>query len=469
MTTISLVKKTLVVLIVVLIATMTYFSRDIVLTLNTGAGFAAKNLCSGYHNSGYEFAALKQQALVPVNPLFQLISYDYDAEQKRVTASVAGMFERQAQFRSGIGCTLLGLGQTSLEGSIVATDLPSSSATLPWPEGLGDPVRLSGIDHGQLETVVAAAFAEPDEDFKRQTKAVLVVHQGELVAERYAAPLDREVPALSWSMAKSVTNLMVGSLVNRNKLAISDRVPFKSWQAEDDPRAQITIDNMLRMSSGLEFNETYGINTDVTHMLSNEISAADFAMDKPLAFPIDSHWAYASGTSNMLARIVYDTIGGTLQDKYDYFREALFDPLGIRQAIVEHDGSNVFIGSSYFYTTARDWAKLGQLMLQDGVWNDQRLLPEGWAEYSTTPTPAAAKADYGAHFWLNGQPEGWEHPSIWPELPNDIYFMSGYQGQFVVVVPSEETVIVRLGYTYPGTDEGMQALIGGVIKALGGN
>jgi CubicO group peptidase (beta-lactamase class C family) len=168
----------------------------------------------------------------------------------------------------------------------------------------------------------------------------------------------------------------------------------------------------------------------------------------------------------MLARIVFDTIGGSMQDKYDYFQSALFGPLGMHSATFETDGSNVFVGSSYFYATPRDWAKLGQLMLQDGVWQGERLLPEGWVKYSTTPTPAAAKADYGAHFWLNGQAQGSDKPSVWPELPNDIYFMSGYQGQYVVIVPGDNLVIVRLGYSYPGTDKGMQALISGVIQAI---
>jgi CubicO group peptidase (beta-lactamase class C family) len=457
--------KVLLVIAVLVAAPYLYYYEEIALTANTGTGFAAKNLCSGYHNSGYTFDELKSQALVPINPLFKYISYAYDPEARIVTTSVAGFFKREARYRPGLGCTLLGIGQAELTGSI--TPASSSPETdLPWPDGNGTPVQKPGIDYTKLKAVINEAFSEPYTDVKRQTKAVLVVHEGNLIAEQYAAPIDKNTLSLSWSMAKSVTNLMVGSLVLRDKLSINDPAPFQSWQGEDDARSAITIDTMLRMSTGLAFNETYGINTDVTYMLSNAVSASDFAMDMPLIHDVDSHWSYASGTSNMLARIVFDTIGGSMQDKYDYFQSALFGPLGMHSATFETDGSNVFVGSSYFYATPRDWAKLGQLMLQDGVWQGERLLPEGWVKYSTTPTPAAAKADYGAHFWLNGQAQGSDKPSVWPELPNDIYFMSGYQGQYVVIVPGDNLVIVRLGYSYPGTDKGMQALISGVIQAI---
>lgn len=240
--------------------------------------------------------------------------------------------------------------------------------------------------------------------------------------------------------------------------------PIAEWQ--NDERSSITTDMLLRMSSGLAFNETYGINTDVTNMLANEISASDYALNMSLAYPVDTHWAYSSGTSNIVAKIVFDTIGGDLQNKYDYANQVLFSPLGLQQAFMETDGNNVFVGSSYFYATPLDWAKLGQLMLQDGVWQGERLLPEGWVEYSYTPTHTAENREYGAHFWLNSAPQNdWWH-SPWPDAPHDAYFMSGYQGQFVIMIPSKELVVVRLGYTHPGTNEGINELLIGIIAAI---
>lgn len=459
-----MIKKMLLLVVVAILFVFGYYYSTISTILNTATGFAAKNLCSGHYNSGYALDDLVEIALIPANPAFEYVSYVHNKEQRVIETSLLGLKKRKAQFRDGMGCSLMGVGQEQLRGSLVPPLPPELDTDLPWPDGLAAATPKDYIDYGTLENAIDDAFRESSDGGLRHTKAVVVIHNGELIAEQYAAPITRTTPSLSWSMAKSITNLLAGTLVERDQLDIMAPAPIDAWKADD--RSKITTDMLLRMSSGLAFNETYGINTDVTTMLSNAISASDYAIAMPLAYPVDSHWAYSSGTSNIVARIVFDAIGGDLQAKYDYANEALFAPLKLQQALMETDGSNVFIGSSYFYATPLDWAKLGQLTLQDGVWNGQRLLPEGWVEYSHTPTSAAPNREYGAHFWLNAEPQNdrWNPP--WPDAPFDAYFMSGYQGQFVIIIPSKELVVVRLGYSHPGTDEGINELLAGIIAAI---
>jgi len=462
-----MIKKILLLIVVISIATFSYFSSDIRQLVNLANGFAAKNICSGYYNSGYSLSEVQQQALIPIDPTFGYVSIEHDEQNKELIASMFGFLERKAVYREGLGCTLLGVEQQQLTSRVNSYQFKAKLRDdIEWPNGLAAVNSAIEVDAEALNSAIDRAFSEPNNKTKRQAKAVAIVHKGQLIAERYAAPISKHTPLLSWSMAKSVTNLLIGTLVYKNKLDIYQPTPVALWQQGNDPRSKITIDHMLRMSSGLEFNETYGLISDVSIMLSSTVSNADYAKQKPLIYEPDTHWAYASGTSNILAQIVFNTIGGNLQNQYEYAQRELFEPLNIHTAITEMDGSDTFVGSSYFYASARDWAKLGQLMLQDGVWNGQRLLPEGWVKYSSTATATAPKSQYGAHFWLNAQPSDSAKESRWPSAPNDIYYMGGYQGQFVIIVPSHDLVIVRLGFTYPKSDAGMEDLIVSVIEAL---
>ena len=229
--------------------------------------------------------------------------------------------------------------------------------------------------------------------------------------------------------------------------------------------AEITLDQLLRMSSGLEFNETYEAQTDVTEMLSNQADTAGFAASKPLIGPPDTIWSYSSGTTNIISGILRRAVGDTLQDYYAFSQERLFRPLSIGTATFETDRSGTFIGSSYLYASARDWARLGQFFLQDGVWNGERLLPDGWVDYLLTPTPAALGNEYGAHVWLNRNPKDPNRDRLFPTLPEDMYYLGGYQGQMVVVIPSEELVITRFGFT-PARNHGVEALTAAIIERL---
>ena len=299
----------------------------------------------------------------------------------------------------------------------------------------------------KLERALDNAFTEPGPDSKRNTLAVVVVYRGQLIAERYAPGIDESMPLLGWSMSKSLTNALVGVLVQAGKLDLYAPAPVPEWQHADDARKDITLDQLLRMSSGLAFSEDYVPGSDASNMLFNKYSAATFAASKPLAFEPDEHWEYSSGTTNIISRIIKEAVGGTLADNYRFAREELFDRIGMHSATLEPDASGSFVGSSYSYATARDWARFGLLFMNDGVWQGDRILPEDWVAYSKTPTPKAPQGQYGAQFWLNAGSRDDHSDRVFPDLPADAFWASGFSGQSVFIIPSRELVVVRLGTT----------------------
>ena len=245
------------------------------------------------------------------------------------------------------------------------------------------------------------AFAEPGPVPTRRTRAVVVVQDGRLVAERYGAGHGPESALPGWSMTKSVVNALAGVLVREGKLALDAPLRVPEWSAPDDPRRALTLRQLLQMSSGLAFTESYGNPLgDVIWMLFGTGDAAGFAARKPLAAPAGQRWSYSSGTTNIICRALRGAVGGTEVDYQLFPRRALFEPLGMTSAIIEPDAAGTFVGSSLMFATARDWARFGLLFLQDGTWAGRRILPEGWVAFSVTPAPAAPGGVYGAHFWL---------------------------------------------------------------------
>ena len=249
-------------------------------------------------------------------------------------------------------------------------------------------------------------------------------------------------------MAKSVINTLIGILVQQGKLSLDAQNLLPEWRSPDDPRRHITLDQLLRMSSGLQFSEKYANPlSDVITMLFRQGDRAHYAAQCQLQHPPDRLFHYASGTTILLCRIMKEAIGGSLADYFSFPRRALFDRLGMASAILEPDAAGTFAGSSFMYATASDWAKLGLLYLQDGCWLENgkqtRILPADWVKYSTSPS--STDPCYGAHFW-RGVPLSFtannQNDTRWPQ---DAYLASGYQGQFLTIIPSKELVVVRLG------------------------
>lgn len=370
-----------------------------------------------------------------------------DRENRTVTATLFGFVPETAVYREGIGCTAaLGRAPEELraEGQGVATELPPGDPGVLWPEGeatlIDNPPE--GVDAALLQTAIDRAFAESDPAQLVNTRGVLVVYRGRIIAERYANGFDMDTGHLSNSVAKSVTNALVGILVGQGRLDLYAPAPIAEWRAAGDPRGEITLDNLMRMSSGLQFEENYTrVWSDITRQFIDG-DLAGYAASRTLEVPPGTRWQYSTGTSNILGRIVREAAGQDPSTAFAFPRRALFEPLGMRTAVLEVDTAGNFVGGSYFHASVRDYARLGLLYLRDGVWNGQRILPEGWVAYTTTLTPnGVTNRGYGAQFWLNTGGDG----RRWPDLPEDLYVMNGHQGQHVFIAPSHDAVIVRVG------------------------
>lgn len=317
-----------------------------------------------------------------------------------------------------------------------------------WPAGAA---AAAGADAPRLARALQAAFAEPDPARPVRTRAVLVVHRGRLVVERYGDGVSRDTRLLGWSMTKSVLAAVVGLLAGDGRLDLAAPASVPAWRGPDDPRGAITLDQLLRASSGLAWNETYEagpLRSSVIAMLyrGGRRDMASFAAGVPLAHPPDSVWSYSSGTSLVISGIVRRAIGGDAGAVLRFARERLFAPIGAESFVLERDASGTWVASSYSWATARDWARFGLLHLRDGVWEGRRILPAGWVDRVRTPTPTSARGEYGAHWWLNAGPRAGGALPI-PAAPRDLFYASGHDGQAVALVPSRDLVVVRLGLT----------------------
>lgn len=433
----------------------------VVKILPTATGYAAHTACSAVLVAGRELGPVLAEDLEKQ----WYTSVTVDRATGRARASVLGLAPRVAVHRPGLGCALaIDADPAALQAQGFEPPRAAERAG-DWPLGDGDGTRPDppGLDRAALDAAVAAAFEEPDPARLRRTRAVVVVLDGAIVAERYAPGFDRATRLLGWSMAKSVTSALVGVLVGRGELDVKAPTGLGEWA--NDARRDITIDQLLRMSSGLEFEERYGMLADATHMLFERDDAASHALGKPLVSAPDSVFAYSSGTSNILSTILRRRFA-TLADYHRFPHEALFVPLGMRSAVFEADAAGTLIGSSFVYATARDWARFGLLYLQDGVWDGRRILPEGWVKYSAAASPTAPLGEYGAHFWANAGPPGAPERRRLPQVPVDAFQASGYQGQAVLVVPSRRAVIVRLGLTHERPAWDLDAFAAAVLAAL---
>lgn len=462
------IMPTLAIIAVLIAGIAGYYLWQIVLI---GAAYKAKVLCSGVFISERDPKSILSEELADgKHPYLNYFDADIDYQGKSVTASLLGLAKRKAVFRRGLGCTLV-IGSTEerlrSQGAPSQQPPPSKNRNKPWPEGEAAGKFHPEVNAEKLHKVIGEAFMEPDLSRPCRTRGVVVVYKGRIIAERYAPGFSQDMPLAGWSMAKSVTNALIGILVGKGKLALHDPAPVPQWRAPADPRGNITLDQLLHMCSGLAFSEDYANPLqDVTRMLFDSGDAAAFAGGKPLKALPGSKWSYASGTTNILARLIRQAVGDTDADYFALPRHALFDRIGMRSAIIEPDAAGTFVGSSFMYATARDWARFGLLYLQDGVWEGERILPEGWVEYSVTPAPPAPQREYGAHFWLKIPPPFNSTKSPPPSLPADTFHMIGHEGQFVTVVPSRQLVVVRLGLTRQEGGWDHEAFIARIVKAV---
>jgi len=370
-------------------------------------------------------------------------------QDSSVTATVWGMAKQKAIYRKGIGCTLINdVTEQQLRSQVFSIPAPPSenADTVPWPYGDKLPDTIpSNINIKKLKTAIASAFTESYPDKKQRTRAVVVVYDGKLVAEQYAPSFNKDTKMYGWSMAKSFTAALIGTLVKQGKLDIKQPAPVPEWNEAKDPRHAITLENLLQQTSGLDFLEDYSKESDVTSMLYKKGDMAAYAASRSLAHTPGTVFNYSSGNSNILSRIIKQTTGEKKYAAYPY--AALFYKTGMYHTSMESDASGTYVGSSYINATARDYARFGLLYYNDGVWNGERILPEGWVK-QTAIAPAANKTkNYGYQFWLNGFHANDSLHRLYPDVPADMFYCDGYAYQEIYIIPSKKLVVVRLGLT----------------------
>jgi len=443
--------RLIILLIIALIAVFVFYVYPKLPIINA---YAAKRACSSIFVSGRTLESVQKEDLgeFPQN----LATVNVLEDKGIVEAKSFGLSKVTSVYRQGLGCkVVIGIDDTpqvrlNNEGSVL-----SDTDTLYWPYGVKEhSQKLKGIDYNKLDEAFRLAFDKTD-NWEKKTRALLVMQNGQLLKEEYSSPYNRETPFLGWSMTKSVENILVGILVKEGKLDIQKSNLFAKWQ--NDERKNIKLDNLLRMNSGLSWNEEYGSISQVTEMLFLEESTGDYAIQSPYLSPPGEVWNYSSGSSNIINQLIKESF----ESEEDYLLfpyEKLFHKLDIKSAQLETDERGDYVMSSFMYATARDWAKLGQLMLNNGVWLQDTIITNDWVEYSFSET-AHSEGRYGAHMWRNGNPK--EYSSC----PDDTYKFSGYEGQYVIMIPSLDLVVVRLGLS-KGPPFNMDGVMGLIVEAL---
>ena len=396
--------------------------------LNIISGYSAKNMCSSVFLAGRsaEFTDANDNNFGPINIAEDIV----DKSTKSTTASVYSFKERKAIYREGLGSVLIPEGINSKPISL-KPNREFTKDSLPFPYGFlpqKDTV-FSTIDYKKLNIALDSAFAE-----KNKTRALLVLHKNQIVAEKYAEGFNKDSKFLGWSMTKSIVSTLYGVLEHQRKMDVQRRAPIDEWK--NDERSAITIHNLLQMNSGLEWEENYATISDVTKMLFLESDMTKSQIHKPLVGKPNETWYYSSGTTNLLSGILRQQFK-THQDYLDFPYTNLIDKIGMHSMLIEADYSGNFVGSSYGWATARDWSKFGLLYLHNGNWNGEQIFKPSWRQYAVTPTNSS-NGRYGAQIWLNAG-------GYLPDVPKDVFSFNGYQGQRVYMIPSHDMVIVRFG------------------------
>ncbi|TCU13593.1 serine hydrolase domain-containing protein [Rhizobium sullae] len=426
--------------------------------LRVGDGYAAKIVCSNVFLAGRDpQAVLHNDVQAPGNPLLRLVRVSVDRERGHVTARILGLFAPgYALYRGALGCTSVPDGDFEAAANAAPSDpLPSvqEKAEL-WPDG----ESVTAANDGELASLLADdVLAGP------QMRAMVVVHNGRIVAERYGEGFDAKTPLLGWSMTKTVNAALVGRAMLDGKVDFDTASLLPQWK--DDERSRIKLRDLLGMESGLAFNENYGDVADVTRMLYLDPDMVALPANAPFEANPGERFRYSSGTAVLLSRIWMDGVGDQ-KKAFAYPGDALFRPLGMSSAVLEADARGTFVGSSYLYATARDWARFGQFLLQDGVWNGERLLPDGFVRAMRTPTQSSSGKYTQGQAWL-AAPGG--DTSAESGLPEDTFWLEGHDGQSMAIVPSANLVFVRMGLTPGRLGYKPQVVLKELLAALSAN
>jgi CubicO group peptidase (beta-lactamase class C family) len=433
--------------------------------IRVATGLVAHNVCSKSFVSGLDpqtvFAETTDRAGIRL--LRWGLKYQLDRAGQTVDASVAGLFGSRAAFHEGFGCVLLhGPGEPYLLKSDIAALKAKSPPLLPEIAGAAV-VEPSDL---KLKAALDHAFEEPATPPFPRTKAVVVVRDGSVIAERYADGIGVDTPLPGFSMTKSVVNALIGILTQQGLVTPSFPAPVPEWRGSTDPRREIEVEHLMRMTSGLALDETNSGFDPSSQMVYLHDDTAGFAAKAAMIAPPGTRWAYSSPTTQLLARIIRDAVGGPEQTLAFAWRE-LFNPLGMRNVTLEFDAAGTVLGSTYMLASARDWARFGLLYLNDGLIGGRRILHEDWVDLSAAATLGT---DYGAGFWTNRSEHEHAKGRVRLGIPRDAFFASGDLGQRIVILPSQHLVIVRLGDSVDPTGDirGLGRLVKEVIEATQG-
>ena len=431
---------------------LVYFGYATYPKLDLISGFSSKSLASGH------FIDNRSQDLIEKGDndieMITLATNKIDENGKFAMSSVYGLKERKAIYREGLGATLIN-DDFDISKPYEVPKRTKLNNDLPFPYGNKEPkdTAFANVDYAKLNAAVANAFDEKGQ-IKKRTRSVLVIYKDKIIAEKYDTGFNKDSKILGWSMTKSITSALFGILQKQGKIDVFKPAPIAEWA--NDERSKITIANLLNMNSGLEWEEDYNKISDVTKMLFLDTDMSQAQLKKPAQFKPNSHWNYSSGTTNLLSGILRNQFK-THQEYLDFWYSSLIDKIGMSSMLVETDMAGNYVGSSYGWATTRDWSKFGLLYLHKGNWNGEQILDESWIKFTETPTNTS-NGKYGAHFWLNASGK-------FPDVPKDLFYCSGYQGQMVAIFPSQDLVIVRMGLKEdPEFD--FNGLLSGIVGSL---
>lgn len=397
----------------------------------------AHNLCSATFVSRIDVHRTFREWVMPIlgEPLGHFVDYRVDEPAQVVDASFA-FAKARARYTPGYGCRL---------------EYPETPAPPPpRPKGLRIPDRFApkhvvASDDPRIRDAIERVFADDPAHPVKQVKAVVVVKDGRVIAERYARGIAIDTPLPSYSVAKSFTNALVGILVRQGRLAVDRPVGLAEWSAPNDPRKRITIEDLMRMQSGLDAREAESGFDPVSRMLYAEDDMARFAAGRPSKEPPATRFEYTSANTLIVDRLVGRIVGGGAKGLVDFAERELFAPLNLADVTLEFDGAGTFVGSSYVHASARDFARFGELYRNDGVAPDgRRVLPAGWVAWSRRATDGSS---YGAGFFTNDGPSDLAAMRVDAGFPKDAFFASGFLGQRIYIVPSARLVVVRMGFS----------------------
>jgi CubicO group peptidase (beta-lactamase class C family) len=439
------------------------------------SGLGAYQLCSGLWVVGRDHRRSPEEVLDgDVRPFPHMhweegYAYEVHEEDRSVTVTAPGVASRTAAYNGDQGCAILPAGndRVSFEPVPVPSDLPDPEDQA-WPTGdRGAVGTFSDVDRDALEAVLDWAFDDDGLDPPQNTRGLVILYRGKILAERYAPGWSPYTPQISWSMGKSLASALTGVMVRRGFYGPDDRAPVEEWRGTADPRSKIRIRDLLRMSSGLDF-DNLGLGGPPAYRAANEHMRIYFdalpshlhAVNQPLRFEPGAVWRYRNSDPLSLMLIMRRALEAAGEDHLTFPQRELFDRIGMRSMVLETDAWGNFLITGRDFGGTRDWARFGLLHLWDGVWEGERILPEGWTEFVATPAPGDPSRGYGGLFWLN-------RGGAMDRIPRDAYWAAGHMGQTTMIIPSREMVVARQGPSAGRSSAHFNELVGRVLEAVG--